>query len=50
MLKLSAPQQGGGLPLGSLAPGSYQLEVTATGSSGKRVKRMADFEVTEPRP
>jgi VWFA-related protein len=45
MLKLSAPQQGGGFPLGSLAPGSYQLEVTATGSSGKQVKRMADFEV-----
>jgi len=43
--KLSAAQQGGGLPLGSLAPGSYQLEVTASDASGKQVKRTADFEV-----
>ncbi len=50
MLKLSAPQQGGGIPISSLAPGVYQLEVTATDPSGKRVKRTADFEVTDPRP
>jgi hypothetical protein len=43
--KLNQPQQGGNLPIGSLAPGSYQLEVTAIPSSGKQVKRTADFEV-----
>jgi VWFA-related protein len=43
--KLNQSQQGGNLPIGSLAPGSYQLEVTATSSSGKQVKRTADFEV-----
>jgi hypothetical protein len=44
-LKLTVPQQGGNLPVSSLAPGSYQLEVTATGSSGQKVKRTANFEV-----
>ncbi len=48
--KLSVPQQGGGLPINSLAPGSYQLEVTASDASGQQVKRTADFEVAEPRP
>lgn len=43
--KLSLPQQGGTLPIGSLAPGSYQLEVAAVDSSGKRISRKADFEV-----
>jgi VWFA-related protein len=43
--KLSVPQQGGNLPISSLAPGSYQLEVTASDPSGKQVKRTADFEV-----
>ncbi len=43
--KLSVPQQGGILPLNSLAPGAYQLEITATGSSGERVKRTVDFDV-----
>jgi hypothetical protein len=45
MLKLIVPQQGGNLPISSLAPGKYQLEVTASDSSGKEVKRTADFEV-----
>jgi hypothetical protein len=45
MLKLIVPQQGGNLPISSLAPGKYQLEVTAIDSSGKQVKRTADFEV-----
>jgi VWFA-related protein len=45
MLKLNVPQQGGNLPIGSLAPGKYQLEVTAADSSGKQVKRTADFQV-----
>jgi VWFA-related protein len=48
--KLNVPQQGGSLPISSLAPGSYQLEVTASDASGQQVKRTADFEVTEPRP
>jgi VWFA-related protein len=49
MQKLSAAQQGGSIPISSLAPGAYQFEVTASDPSGKRVKRTADFEVTEPR-
>jgi VWFA-related protein len=48
--KLSVPQQGGNLPIGSLIPGAYQLEVTASDASGKQVKRTADFEVFEPQP
>ncbi len=48
--KLSVPQQGGSLPISSLAPGSYQLEVTASDALGQQVKRTADFEVVEPRP
>ena len=36
LLKLSVPQQGGNLPINTLAAGAYQLEVTATGSSGTR--------------
>jgi hypothetical protein len=46
--KLSVSQQGGNLPISSLAPGAYQLEVTAADSSGKQVKGTADFEVFEP--
>ncbi|MGA2882164.1 MAG: VWA domain-containing protein [Bryobacteraceae bacterium] len=45
LLKLSVPQQGGNLPLNTLTAGAYQLEVTAVGSSGVRVKRTADFDV-----
>jgi VWFA-related protein len=48
--KLSVPRQGGTLPLSSLAPGPYQLEVTVSDPSGKKAKRSADFEVVEPRP
>ena len=44
-LKLNVPQQGGSLPINSLAPGSYQLEVTAIDVSDKRAKRTADFEI-----
>jgi hypothetical protein len=44
-IKLTVAQQGGVLPVNSLAPGAYQLEVTAVDSSGKQVKRTADFEV-----
>ena len=43
--KLSVPQQGGNLPISSLAAGLYQLEVTASDSAGKQVKRTADFEI-----
>jgi hypothetical protein len=44
-LKLNVPQQGGSLPINSLASGSYQLEVTAIDVSDKRAKRTADFEI-----
>jgi VWFA-related protein len=43
--KLKAAQQGGNLPVDSLAPGAYQLEVMAVDSAGKKVTRTADFEV-----
>src|SRR5579863_7492051 len=39
------PQQGGSLPINSLAPGSYQLEIIAVDLSNKRAKRTADFEI-----
>jgi VWFA-related protein len=45
LMKLSVSQQGGNLPLNSLAPGAYQLEVMAVNSSAKRVTRTTDFEV-----
>jgi VWFA-related protein len=35
----------GSLPIDSLAPGSYRLEITASDPAGKQVKRTADFEV-----
>ena len=43
-VKVSAPQQGGNLPVNTLGPGAYQLEVTAMGP-GKRVTSSTDFEV-----
>jgi len=36
---------GAQLPLGLLAAGSYELEITASGSGGKQVKRTAELEV-----
>jgi VWFA-related protein len=36
---------GASLPLNTLAAGAYQLEITASDSIGKQVKRTADFEV-----
>jgi hypothetical protein len=33
------------LPVDSLARGAYRLEVTATDSAGKEVRRTADFEI-----
>lgn len=42
--KLSLPHQGS-IPIDSLAPGSYQLEVVVTDSGDKQVKRTADFEI-----
>ena len=42
---LTAQGNAGKLPVDSLATGSYQLEVTATDSAGKEVKRTADFEI-----
>ena len=42
--KTSVPA-GGKLPLDSLSPGFYRLEVTASNSAGKQVKRTADFEI-----
>jgi VWFA-related protein len=41
---LTAQSNAGKLPVDSLAAGSYQVEVTATDSAGKEVKRTADFE------
>jgi VWFA-related protein len=50
--KLDLPKGGGdavpvgsSLPIGGLAPGAYELEVTAVDSAGKQVRRTADFEV-----
>jgi len=42
--RLSVPA-GASLPLSSLAAAAYQLEITASDSTGKQVKRTADFEV-----
>jgi VWFA-related protein len=36
---------GARLPLHSLQPGSYRLEITASDSSGKQVQRISNFEV-----
>ena len=36
---------GSKLPIDKLAPGTYELEVTAADSAGKQVRRTADFEV-----
>jgi hypothetical protein len=36
---------GSSLPINGLAPGSYDLEVTAVDSAGKQVRRTADFKV-----
>jgi VWFA-related protein len=36
---------GAKLPIDSLSPGSYQLEVTAADPAGKQIKRTADFEI-----
>jgi VWFA-related protein len=45
LAKLTVAQQGGALPVNSLAMGAYQLEVTAVDASGNRVMRTVDFEV-----
>jgi len=42
-LKLSGPHAGSRLPLDSLQPGSYDLELTAIDSTGKEVTRTAAF-------
>jgi VWFA-related protein len=54
LLKLPSPAPGQStvsagmrLPLDSLAPGLYRLEVTAADSTGKQVKRTTDFEVDQ---
>ena len=50
-LKIGVPGDDGVIPAGSrlpidgLAVGSYKLEVTASGSSGKQVRRTVDFEL-----
>jgi VWFA-related protein len=52
LLKLDLPQGGSAeavpagskLPVDALADGSYELEVTASDTAGKQVKRTADFE------
>jgi hypothetical protein len=36
---------GSRLPVDSLAPGAYQLEVTAADAAGKQLKRTAGFEI-----
>jgi hypothetical protein len=43
--KLSAPHQGGSIPVSTLAPGPYRLEVTVGYPAAKQVKRTADFEI-----
>jgi VWFA-related protein len=43
--KLSSPHQGGDIPVKSLAPGSYQLEVTVGDTADQQVKRTTDFEI-----
>lgn len=43
--KLSGPHQGGSIPVNTLAPGSYQLEVTVGYPAAKQVKRTKDFEI-----
>ncbi len=50
--KLDLPKGGGdavpvgsSVPIGGLAPGSYELEVTAVDAAGKQVRRTANFEV-----
>jgi VWFA-related protein len=45
LISLSAQSNAGKLPVDSLARGAYRLEVTATDSAGKEVKRTADFEI-----
>jgi VWFA-related protein len=51
LLQLSAPKDGGGipagsrLPIGALAAGSYELEVTAVDADGRPVKRTVGFDV-----
>jgi VWFA-related protein len=44
-LKLSSSHQGGTIPVSSLVPGSYRLEVAAGDAIDAQVKRVADFEV-----
>ena len=44
-LKLTSSHQGGSIPVNSLAPGSYQLEVAVGDSIDTQVKRVADFEI-----
>jgi VWFA-related protein len=43
--KLSAPHQGGSIPVNTLAAGPYRLEVTVGYPAAKQVKRTADFEI-----
>jgi hypothetical protein len=51
LLQLGAPKDSGGipagsrLPIGALAAGSYELEVTAVDADGRPVKRTVDFDV-----
>ena len=45
LAKLSDAHQRGNIPVDTLAPGPYQLEVTAGVSSEKQVRRTADFEI-----
>jgi VWFA-related protein len=44
-LKLDASQQAGNLPVDSLAPGLYVLEVTAADSRDRKIQRRAEFEI-----
>jgi VWFA-related protein len=43
--KLSAPHQGGSIPVNTLAAGPYRLEVTVGYPAAKQVKRTTDFEI-----
>jgi VWFA-related protein len=45
LMPLPSSQQGGTIPLNTLAPGSYVLEVIAVDSTEVRIKRTKDFEV-----
>jgi VWFA-related protein len=45
VFKMSGPHQGGAIPINTLAPGTYQLEVIVGNPGDKQIKRTADLEI-----